>query len=213
MAAGLAEISDGRFVLGVGAGWNEEEFRAFGLPFDHRGSRFEEAFDIVRRLLDGERVTRQGTYWDARDAVLLPRPKRRPSLMVGSNGPRVLAAALPHVDAWNTWFEEYGNTPHGFHSLNERITTAVRTAGRDPADVRRSACAFVVVNRGSSERPVSPQVPPVEGPPESVAAHLRGLEEAGADEVIVVATPIDERSIRFVGGALALLEGRSSGSA
>src|SRR3954452_9402831 len=57
MAATLAEVSGGRFVLALGAGWNEAEFRAFGIPFDHRVARFEESFTIIRRLLDGERVT------------------------------------------------------------------------------------------------------------------------------------------------------------
>src|ERR687889_609065 len=62
MAATVAEIAGGRFVLGLGAGWNEDEFRAFGLPFDHRVSRFEESFTIIRGLLDGERVTLHGRY-------------------------------------------------------------------------------------------------------------------------------------------------------
>jgi alkanesulfonate monooxygenase SsuD/methylene tetrahydromethanopterin reductase-like flavin-dependent oxidoreductase (luciferase family) len=78
MAATADEVSGGRFVLGLGAGWNEEEFRAFGIPFDHRVSRFEEAFAIVRGLLAGERVTLDGRYWQAHDAVLLPPPARRP---------------------------------------------------------------------------------------------------------------------------------------
>src|SRR4029453_8810674 len=62
MAATLPEVSGGRFVLGLGAGWNEEEFRAFGLPYDHRVSRFEESFTIIRGLLSGERVTLNGSY-------------------------------------------------------------------------------------------------------------------------------------------------------
>src|SRR5215208_8276288 len=78
MAATLAEVSGGRFVLGLGAGWNEEEFRAFGLPFDRRVSRFEESFAIVRRLLAGERVTLEGRHWQAQDAVLVPAPTTRP---------------------------------------------------------------------------------------------------------------------------------------
>ncbi len=86
MASTVDEVSGGRLVLGLGAGWNETEYRAFGLPYDRRVSRFEEAFAIVRRLLAGERVTLEGRHWQARDAVLLPRPARRVPLMVGSNG-------------------------------------------------------------------------------------------------------------------------------
>src|SRR5213079_1215731 len=84
MAATIDEVSGGRFVLGLGAGWNEVEYRAFGIPFDHRVSRFEEAFAIVRPLLAGERVTLTGRYWQAKDALLVPPPRQRPRLMVGS---------------------------------------------------------------------------------------------------------------------------------
>ena len=87
MAAAIDEVSGGRFVLGLGAGWNETEFRAFGIPFDNKVSRFEEAFAIVRRLLAGERVTFEGRYHRVEDAVLLPRPQRRVPLMVGSDRP------------------------------------------------------------------------------------------------------------------------------
>src|SRR5947199_7685851 len=82
MAATVDEVSGGRFVLGVGAGWNEPEFRAFGIPFDHRVSRFEESFEIVRRLLAGERVPLSGRFRRAEDAVLLTKPARRPAIMV-----------------------------------------------------------------------------------------------------------------------------------
>src|SRR3990170_1027274 len=114
MAATIDEISGGRFVLGIGAGWNRTEFDAFGLPYDRRVARFEETFDAVRRLLSGERVTAHGRFHHLENAVLLPHPARRVPIMVGSNGDRVLRAALPYADAWNTWFEDYRNTPEGF---------------------------------------------------------------------------------------------------
>src|SRR3954449_3265416 len=80
MTATLAEVSGGRFVLGLGAGWNEPEFRAFGLPYDHRVSRFEEAFTIIRGLLAGEEVTLHGRFLTAEKLVLLPRPPAPPRL-------------------------------------------------------------------------------------------------------------------------------------
>src|SRR5438876_6988892 len=73
MAASVDEVSGGRLVLGIGAGWNETEFRAFGIPYDRRVSRFEEAFEIVRRLLAGERLTFSGRFYAVEDALLLPR--------------------------------------------------------------------------------------------------------------------------------------------
>jgi probable F420-dependent oxidoreductase len=206
MAATVDQVSGGRFVLGVGAGWNEPEFRATGLPFDRRASRFEESFEIVHRLLAGERVTTKGRFWRVEDAVLLPTPARRPPLMVGSVGDRILAAALPHVDVWNTWFEDFGNTPQGFAVLNDRITGLVERCGRESDAVRRSACALVVLDREAHERPLRDDVPPLEGPPERVASALRDFADGGADEVILVADPITEVSIAALGQVLRLLD-------
>jgi probable F420-dependent oxidoreductase len=205
MAATVDEVSGGRFVLGLGAGWNEDEFRAFGLPYDRRVSRFEESFSIVRGLLAGERVTLAGRFWQAEDVVLLPPPARPTPLMVGSNGPRVLRATLPHVQAWNTWWDGYGNTPEGFAALNARITEAAREAGRAPEEIDRSACVLVVLDRAAGERPATPESPPLEGPPERIAAGLRELAEAGADEAILVVSPITERSIRALAEVVALV--------
>jgi probable F420-dependent oxidoreductase len=201
MAATIDEVSGGRFVLGLGAGWQEEEFAAFGLPYDRRVSRFEEAFAIVRALLAGERVTVDGRYWQARDAVLLPPPAQRTPLMIGSNGPRVLNIALPHVDAWNTWYTDFGNTAEGFAALNERISAAARDAGRPPEEVERSACVLVVLDRSSPERPL--EVPPLEGAPDRIAERLRELADAGADEAILVVSPMTEHSIRSLAEVVA----------
>jgi probable F420-dependent oxidoreductase len=192
MAAAVDELSGGRLVLGIGAGWNVVEFEAFGLPFDHHVSRFEEAFEIVRRLLAGEHVSFQGRFHSVEDAVLLPPPARRPPLMIGANKPRMLAIALPHVDAWNTWFTHYGNTAEGFAAHNAQISEAAERAGCNPAAIERSACVLVAVDGGAGERPHT--VPAV--PAEQLAEHLRALADAGADEAILVLDPITEAAVR-----------------
>jgi probable F420-dependent oxidoreductase len=204
MAATVDEVSGGRLVVALGAGWNRMEFDAFGVPFDHRASRFEEAFEIVRRLMAGERVTLHGAFHQVDDAVLLPTPSRRPSLMVGSGGERVLSIALPYVDAWNTWFDWYGNTPEGFVARNAEIDEAAALAGRDPREIERSACVRVVLDRTAYERPIADDIPPLEGPAERIAHGLHEMAEAGADEVILVVTPITEASIRELGHVVAL---------
>ncbi|HVU76343.1 MAG TPA: LLM class flavin-dependent oxidoreductase [Gaiellaceae bacterium] len=193
MFSALDELSGGRAVAAVGAGWNRTEFEAFGLPFDHHVSRFEEAFTIVRRLLAGERVTFHGRFHEVEDAVLLPPPARRPKLMVGANQPRMLSITLPHVDAWNTWFSRYGNTVEGFAAHNAGVSEAAELAGRDPAEIERSACVYVRVD-GGGERTNDDGVPPVEL--DDLRAHLDGLAAAGADEAILVLDPITEASIR-----------------
>ena len=200
MAASVDEVSGGRLVLGLGAGWNEAEFRAFGIPFDRRASRFEEAFEIVRRLLAGEHVTFSGRFYALEDAAILPPPRRRVPLMIGATGERMLSIALPHVDAWNTWFDEFGNDPGRFAELNERIDAAAERAGRKPGEIERSACLLVTVDPSSQERPPLPDAPAL--PVEELPPALRTLAEAGADEAILVASPITEASIRELGAAL-----------
>jgi alkanesulfonate monooxygenase SsuD/methylene tetrahydromethanopterin reductase-like flavin-dependent oxidoreductase (luciferase family) len=192
MAAAIDEVSGGRFVLGLGTGWNETEFEAFGIPFDHRVAHFEEAFEIVRRLLAGERVTFEGRYHRAQDAVLLPPTARRVPLLVGTTGPRVMRAAGPHVDWWNCWYSWYGNTPSGFAELSSRFV----------GGFRRSACVLVCVDGGGGERPLEEDAPPVDVG--DLRRHLDELVDAGADEAILVLDPIDEGSVRSVAGQLGL---------
>jgi len=183
MAAAIAEISSGRFVLGLGTGWNDTEFRAFGFDTERKVARFEEAFAIIRRLLDGERVTASGRFYEVEDAVLLPPPQHRVPLMVGTTGPRVLAAAGPHVAWWNCWYSWYGNTAEGFAELSARVE----------GGFRRSACVLVSVEGGRGERPLEEDAPPVDV--EGLPAHLSALAQAGADEAILVLDPIDESAI------------------
>jgi len=202
MAATVDDVSRGRLVLGLGAGWNETEYRAFGLPYDHRVSRFEESFEIVRRMLAGERVTLEGRFWQAEDLVLLPPPERRIPLMIGSNGERMLSIALPHVDWWNTWYDRYGNTAEGFAELNGLVTAAAERAGRDPAEVARSTAVLVELDPDAVKRPHSDQrSAPVSL--DALPAHLAALEEAGADEAILILRPITEESVRTAGARLA----------
>ena len=197
-AAAVQEVSGGRLVLGLGAGWNEAEFRAFGLPFDRRASRFVASFDVVRRLLGGERVSNG----QLSDAVVLPRPAARVPLMVGSVGEQVLRATLPHVDAWNAWFHWFGNTPDGFAGQNERVSALARDVGREPGDIRRTAAVFVALDAGRVDRPHA-DVPPLCGSDGQIASTLREFGDAGVDEAILVVSPITEGSIRRLGGVVA----------
>jgi alkanesulfonate monooxygenase SsuD/methylene tetrahydromethanopterin reductase-like flavin-dependent oxidoreductase (luciferase family) len=207
MAAAVDEVSAGRFVLGIGAGWNETEFRAFGIPFEHRAARFEESFDAIRRLLDGQRVTIEGRFVRLEDALVLPTPARRVPLMIGSSGERVLTASVPYVDAWNVWYDLFGNTPDGFAQESKKVDTVAERVGRPPGEIERSACVLVVLDRTSAERPAPDGFAAVGGSPDVVAAELRAFADAGAHEAILVVDPITERSIRRLGDALSALDG------
>ena len=114
-AATVDEISGGRLILGLGAGWNETEYRAFGFPFDHRISRFEEAFTIIRTLLREGAIDFEGDYYTVRDCEIRPRGPRPggPPLLLGSTGERMLAIGAPHVDSWNAWFNALRQSSRG----------------------------------------------------------------------------------------------------
>lgn len=210
-AATVDAISGGRLVLGLGAGWNEREYRAFGHPFDRRVSRFEEAFTVIRTLLHDGRVDFHGRFYDVDDCVLDPMPVRPggPPLMLGSVGPRMLGIGLPHVDAWNVWWSDYGNSAAGFGELRERVEEAAAAAGREPGEVAATAAVLVQLPDGGGRlmgetynRPVAPVV----GTPQAIAEHVHAMAEAGASHVQLVLDPITEQSIEVVGEAVALLD-------
>jgi len=213
-AATVDAISGGRLILGLGAGWNEREFRAFGFPYDHRISRFEEAFTIVRRLLREGRVDFAGRYWSVQDCVLVPPPARLggPPLMLGSTGPRMMRVALPHVDAWNVWWSDYGNTPDGFATVRARVEDAAARAGRAPGEVAATAAVLVGLPGGGGRvmgEAYNAPVLPVGGSPAQIADHLARMADAGASHLQLVVDPITLESIEWLGSVLEALDSAS----
>jgi alkanesulfonate monooxygenase SsuD/methylene tetrahydromethanopterin reductase-like flavin-dependent oxidoreductase (luciferase family) len=211
-AATVDEISAGRLILGLGAGWNEAEFRAFGFPFDHRVSRFEEAFTIIRTLLRDGAIDFEGRFFRARDCELLPRPARAggPPLLVGSSGPRMLEITLPYVDAWNAWYVDTGNAPEGVGPLRTLVDDACRAVGRDPAAVERTVAVLVRLTGGVGRvvgDPSRPPPPALEGGAPDLAASLRAYAAEGIGHVQLVLDPITEGSIAALAPVLEDLEG------
>ncbi len=200
-AATIDEISAGRFILGLGAGWNETDFRAFGFPYDHRVDRFEEAFTIIRTLLREGAIDFVGRFYQARDCELLPRGPRPggPPLLIGSNGPRMLRLTMPHADAWNSWFADIGNRPDGVARLREVVDDACRDVGRDPDDIDRTVAILMRVSGGSGRiqgDDAQGAMRPLEGAPEDVAEGLRAYAREGISHVQLVLDPITLDSIR-----------------
>ena len=210
-ASTIDEISGGRLILGLGAGWNETEFRAFGIPFDHRVDRFEEAFTIIRMLLQDGAIDFDGRYYQARDAELLPHGPRPtgPPLMIGSNGPRMLRIAAPHVQAWNSWFVAIDNAPEGVATLRDVVDAACRDVGRDPAAIERTVAVLVKLPGGTGrvQGPYAEAQPvPLEGSPQAMAEVLRAYARAGIAHVQLVIDPITRGSIEAFAPVLAELE-------
>jgi len=211
----IDEISGGRLILGLGAGWNETEFRAFGIPFDHRIDRFEEAFTIIRGLLRDGAIDFDGRYYQARDCELLPRGPRAgtggPPLMIGSNGERMLRITVPHIAAWNSWYADTGNAPAGIAPLRDKVDAAAREAGRDPAAIERTVAIQVRMPGGTGrtmgDSDAKQDVAPLQGSPDTMAEELRAYAREGIGHVQLVLDPITRESIEGFAPVLALLDG------
>ena len=210
-AVTIDELSGGRFVLGLGAGWNETEFRAFGFPFDHRIDRFEEAFTIIRTLLRDGAIDFDGRWYQARDCELLPRGPRPngPPLMIGSRGPRMLRATMAHADSRNAWYNDIENQPAGVPPIRAIVDEACRDVGRDPAEVERTVAVLVRLPGGAGRlqgSDPSARIVPVEGEPSLLAETLRGFAAEGIAHVQLVLDPIALDSIVALGPMLAELD-------
>jgi probable F420-dependent oxidoreductase len=201
MTAALDDVSDGRFILGVGAGWHDPEFEAFGYPLDHRLGRFDEALEILVRLMRTGSATYEGTWHRARDAVLIPAMRHEVPLLVAGRSPRMMRAVARHADLWNgAWYA----SPHD-PVLLQRVADLERGArevGRDPASIRRTV--------GVSVR--YPDAGPPEGPrqwltgsPEQIAEGLRRFEDAGYEHAIVWLEPMTAASVRELARAVRLV--------
>jgi alkanesulfonate monooxygenase SsuD/methylene tetrahydromethanopterin reductase-like flavin-dependent oxidoreductase (luciferase family) len=207
-AATVDDISGGRLVLGLGAGWNESEYAAFGFPFDHRVARFEEAFTIIRTLIREGAIDHDGRFYSNREMELLPRARPDLPLLIGSNGPRMLRIATPYVDMWNSWYTGFDNRPEGVLPLRDIVDEACRAVGRDPGDVERTVAVLVQLERGSgriagsSERP---DVIAIGGSRNEIAESLARFADVGISHLQVVLDPIDAPAVNELGEVLTLL--------
>ena len=214
MATTLDHVSGGRAILGIGAGWFEDEHRAFGFDFGaspgDRIERMGEAIDVLRRLLDGEVVTHHGPHYRLTDAVCAPPPLQRPlPLLIGGSGPkRTLPLVARHADLWNAF-----GTPDVIRANGALLAAACAAIDRDPAEVewtvtlnvavrddRASAeAAFTAVLAHNSPRQHERDLDAA-GSPAEVATVLRAYADAGIGHAMwVLRPPWDLETIRRVG--------------
>ena len=202
MATTADEVSGGRLILGIGAGWNEPEYRAFGLPFDHRVARFEEALQIIGPLLRTGRVDFAGQYYHARDCEDVPRGPRPagPPLLVGGEGPRLLKLAAQHADLWNTG---YMGPPETMAEPLARIEAACREVGRDPATLGITALIGLWF---PDLKPAQPSFfdKPLTGTPGEIAAAMRGYAELGVPHIMFQCEPYTPEARKRLTEALRL---------
>lgn len=199
MAQTLDEVSSGRLILGLGAGWHKPEFDAFGFSFAKRVDRFAEALQIIKPLLRGEQVTFLGDHYQIRDCLIAPlgpRPEGIP-IMVGAARPRMLRLTAQYADQWNTaWLGSAAQLPERL----ERIHQACAIVDRDPATLEITVgveAAFPDLGPADvrNEKPLT-------GTAEQVAQSFHEFAAAGADHLIISHQPGTTAALeRIVEGA------------
>jgi alkanesulfonate monooxygenase SsuD/methylene tetrahydromethanopterin reductase-like flavin-dependent oxidoreductase (luciferase family) len=213
-AATVDEISDGRLILGLGAGWNEADYTTYGFPYNRRVSRFEEAFTIIRTLLREGQIDFEGQFYSARDCELLPRGAvethpNGPPLMLGTTRPRMLSIAVPHIDMWNEWHDRVLNTPEGAAEMSAKVTEAAQAAGRDPSEIARTVTVLVQLPGGTGRAAggeIAKPTPPLKGTPEELARAIAAYADVGISHVQLVLDPITHESIEEAGRMLEFLD-------
>lgn len=187
MATTLDEVSGGRFTLGLGAGWNEAEFVAFGVPFDHRVARFEEALQIITPLVREGRAAFRGDYYRTPGCDILPRGPRTagPPILIGGFGPRMLQLAARYADSWNGG---YVAGPDDLAPLRAALADACGKVGRDPATLGVTAELKVAYADLAPPPPLFGDRY-VTGTAEEVAAILRSFRDAGYAHLMCACSP------------------------
>jgi probable F420-dependent oxidoreductase len=179
-ACAIDQLSGGRMVLGLGAGWQVNEHHAYGFdlePPGERVSRFEEAIQVVRSLLSQDSTTFHGTYYDITDAPCDPGPVQSPlPILVGTRSPRMLRITARYASEWNTW-----GTPDQAAVRRAGLIEACDQVGRDPATMRTSINALV----GLGSATPAPGWPAIAGSAQEIADQLGQYAELGFDEFIV----------------------------
>jgi probable F420-dependent oxidoreductase len=188
MATTVDEISHGRLILGVGAGWNEPEYQAFGLPFDHRVARFEEALRILKPLLHDGHVDFTGQYYRAPNCEIAPRGPRSegPPLMVGSEGgPRMLKLTAQYADLWNTG---YMGKPETLSDRRTKIEAACREIKRDPANLGVTALIGLWYPHLQENKPKFFDNP-LTGTVQEIAEAIHGYAKIGVQHIMFQVEP------------------------
>lgn len=199
IATALDEVSDGRFTLGLGAGWNEPEFRAFGLPFDHRVDRFEETLRVIVPLLRLGSVDMSGKYSHAPGCVDTPRGPRQsgPPIMIGASGPRMRRLTAQYANSINT-----GVSPENAAEQQAELDALCAEFGREPGSLALTTPLWAAF----------PELGPIPDhmqtssyrTADALAEQLSALADAGVAEVMIDFRPNTVATLPLLTEALTL---------
>ena len=197
MAATLDSISGGRLILGLGTGWHEGEFKAYGYPFEGNAARvrrLDEAAEIIKRMWSEDAPSFEGKYYRIEKAWNAPKPAQiHPPLMIAGGGEQLtLRTVARHADISN--FAAWTGTPEDFKAKNDALDTHCEKVGRNPKEIRRSWAAYCLIGKNTAEAEASlkkymaktqAKHPPLSGTPEQVAEQIGRYVSAGVDLFII----------------------------
>lgn len=209
MADTVDEISGGRLILGLGTGYHEPEFRAFGYPFDHRGARFEEAVTVITSLLRDGAIDFEGAYVSAPNCELRPRGPRPegPPIMLGGGdnpGPRTVRLGAERADLWDTWLAFGRSHPDALKPLLGQVDAACADIGRDPRTLAHAA-SIMVVAPGHEPAGTAPGMHPATGTAEELADTFRAFGRLGVASLQLVLNPFSASAIEALAPVVRLL--------
>jgi alkanesulfonate monooxygenase SsuD/methylene tetrahydromethanopterin reductase-like flavin-dependent oxidoreductase (luciferase family) len=202
MTEAMDEISGGRFILGLGAGWNRTEYHQFGFPFDHRASRLEEALQVIHPLLREGHAGVQGRFYQANNAVNRPRGPREAGapILVGTNGERLLRSVARYADAWNSDWE---GDPARMRALMDRVDAACDEAGRPRHTLVKTGSARFAMDESAAQRDDI-----VSGTPDAMAGRLTALRDLGLRHLVCGLEPRTRATIETFADVIARYDGR-----
>lgn len=201
MAETVDEISKGRLILGIGAGWNKPEYDAFGIPFDNIRNRFEEAVQIIKPLLNERKTNFQGEYYQVEECEITPAGPRKEGvpLMIGAFGPRMMKLAARYGDIFNTG---YTGSAASFEEPLARFKDACISVGRNPDDIEITALANVAFTDLTDPPPPRPgvdgkmeDVECLVGSPEEMVNELKKYEEMGTSHIQFHCHPYNQEGL------------------
>ncbi|MDQ3044659.1 MAG: LLM class flavin-dependent oxidoreductase [Chloroflexota bacterium] len=202
LAESLDEISAGRFILGLGAGWHQPEYEMFGFPFNRRVTRFEEALKIVHDLLRQGQADFEGEYTRVIEAPNIPRGPSAalggPPILIGGTGPRMLRLTAIYADAWNNEFHPDPATTAGhIHLLDD----ACAGVGRDPTTLLRTTGANLAMPGYLGRRPN-----PIRGEPTVMAEAINSFSALNIGHFICGLDPCTPAAIEHFGHVIETLD-------
>lgn len=208
MAHTVDEISGGRLILGIGAGWNQPEYEAFGFPFNHRASRFEEAIQIIHPLIKTGKVDFSGKFYQAINCEITPTSPRIEGipLLISAFGPKMMKVAAQYADMWNVCYMSF---PRSSKKLTRSFRHACQEMGREFETIKKTYTIHLAFpdllgwNKDKKRGSLS-------GSAEELAIIIKEYEDLGSEHLMFHLSPSTQEAYRRLEQAVELYKSLNS---